>query len=250
MKLSQLLSFISRLADERGISTPFICGGLPRDKVLGLTSNLADIDLTTGDQGVHYLAKEVAIKLRLGDKYLVMPDAHASLMIGGLKLDFSSNFIIPNIEDILAKRNITNPTSIQEEMYSRDFTCNSLLMSMDLKNIFDPLGSGIKDIEDKVIKTCLSPEITLGYDNKRVVRVLYLAAKLNFDVAPEVMTWIKKNPASLSNVKPKYLINKLNKALEYNTEKVVQLADVMQLWPYIPPVKALEPYMLRNTKRM
>jgi poly(A) polymerase len=250
MKLSQLLSLISRLADEKGISTPFICGGLPRDKVLGLTSNLTDIDLTTGDQGVHYLAKEIAIKLRLGNKYLTMPDGHATLMVGGLKLDFSSNFIVPNIDSILAKQNITNPTSMQEELYSRDFTCNSLLMSMDLKNIFDPLNRGLKDIENRVIKTCLDPAVTLGYDNKRVVRVLYLAAKLNFDVAPEVMKWIKDNPSSLSNVKPKYLINKLNKAVEHNTEKVVQLVEAMQLWPYVPPVKALEPYMLRNTKRM
>jgi poly(A) polymerase len=176
-----------------------------------------------------------------------MPDGHVTLNIGGLKLDCSSNFIIPNINDILAKQNITVVDEMQKELYSRDFTCNALLMSMDLKHIFDPLGRGIADIKKRIIKTCLSPEITLGYDNKRVVRILYLAAKLNFEVAPEIISWVKKNPASFSNVKSQYLTKKLIKALAYDPEKVIKLITDMNLWPYIPTnIKILQPYILKN----
>lgn len=251
MKLSKFLNIISQIAEEKSISKVYICGGLPRDKVLNKTNDLTDIDITTGDQGIHYLAKEIAIKFRLDkSRHLVMPDGHASLMIGGLKLDCSSNFMIPNIEQLLAKRGIEKADEMQKELYSRDFTCNALLMSMDLKQIFDPLGRGIPDIKQRIIKTCLSPEITLGYDNKRVVRILYLAAKLDFDIDPAIISWVKKNPTSFSNTKPQYLVKKLTKALEYNTDRVVKLLDEMNLWPYVPPVQALQPYMIRNTKRL
>jgi tRNA nucleotidyltransferase/poly(A) polymerase len=247
MKLSELLNLIAQIADEKGISTPAICGGTPRDKVLGKISELNDIDLTTGDQGIHYLAKEIAIKLKVQkSNYLVMPDGHARILIGGLKLDFSSNFNIPNIDEILKKKNIINADSMQKELYSRDFTCNTLLMSLDMKHIYDPTELAIDDIKKKIIKTCLSPEITLGYDHKRIVRVMYMAAKLNFNIAPEIIDWVRKNPNTFSNVPQDYLVKKLNKAVAYDKEAVIKLLTEMNLWPYVPPIKELQPALLKN----
>lgn len=251
MKLSQLLYLINQVADEKGISTPWVVGGTPRDRLLKSNSPLNDIDLTTGDQGIHYLAKEIAIKFKSKDtSYVVMPDGHARVMLGGLKLDFSSNFRIPGIVDILKQKGINDPTEMQMELYSRDFTCNTLLMSMDLKEIQDPTGEGVKDIQNKIIKTCLEPKITLGYDNKRVARIIYLAAKLKFDVDPSIIEWVKANPSSLANARPQYLTKKLIKAISYDKEKVVALLDEMQLWKYTPPLKELTPYMVNNVGRL
>jgi hypothetical protein len=127
MKLSQLLSIINQIADQKGISTPFVCGGVPRDRILKKNNALNDIDLTTGDQGIHYLAKEVAIKLRSAKtSYLAMPDGHARVMLGDLKLDFSSNFRIPGIYEILQKKGIQDPTEMQMELYSRDFILQTI----------------------------------------------------------------------------------------------------------------------------
>jgi tRNA nucleotidyltransferase/poly(A) polymerase len=109
---------------------------------------------------------------------------------------------------------------------------------------------GIKDIQSKQLKTCLAPGITLGLDNKRVVRILYLAAKLGFTVDESIIRWVKAHPASLSNVKPQYLSKKLQKALDYNTEVTLQLLDQMELWSHVPPLPALLPYMSQNVKRI
>ncbi|HVI40985.1 MAG TPA: hypothetical protein VM577_10015 [Anaerovoracaceae bacterium] len=251
MRLSQLLAAIDKVADDKGISTPYVCGGVPRDRVLKRTNDINDIDLTTGDQGIHYLAKEIAIKFRSNNtSYFVMPDGHARVMLGGLKLDFSSNFRIPGINEILKDKGIADPTEMQMELYSRDFTCNALLMTMDMKQILDPTGLGVKDIQAGIIKTCLDPKITLGFDNKRVARVIYLAAKLGFKVDQEVADWIKENPASIANARPQYLAKKLAKAISYNKERTVALLDEMKLWPYVPPMKSLTPYMIGNIKRL
>lgn len=250
MKLSQLLSLIEKIADDKGISAPYIVGGVPRDKVMGKLFELSDIDLTTGDEGIKYLAKELAIKLGANANYQVMPDGHARITIGTLKLDFSSNFRAPNIETILKGMGIKNPSEIQQELYSRDFTCNTLLMSLNLKEIQDPTGLAVGDIKKRILKTCLKPEITLGIDNRRVVRIIYLSAKLQFEVDPEIIAWVKDNPESIANVRPQYLIKKLTKALKYDKEKTVSLLDQMGLWPHIPPLKELLPYMTGNIKRI
>lgn len=251
MRLSELLSLIDNVAKSKRISAPFVCGGVPRDRVLQRTNDLTDVDLTTGDKSIHMLAKEIATKLQSPQvNYVVMPDQHSRITIGDFKLDFSSNFIVPQIDNILSSAGISKPTAMQREVFSRDFTCNSLLMSMDMKNIMDPTGSGVNDIQKKHIKTCLSPAITLGLDNKRIVRILYLAAKLGFEVDEQIIKWVKSNPSSLSNVKQQYLSKKLQKALNYNEETTLKLLDKMGLWSYVPPLPSLLPYMSRNVKRI
>ena len=47
MKLSSLLAFINKIADEKKLSSIFVVGGIPRDKVVGKIHNFNDIDLTT-----------------------------------------------------------------------------------------------------------------------------------------------------------------------------------------------------------
>lgn len=251
MKLSELLRTVNTIAEQKGISTPFVCGGVPRDRIMGRNNDLNDVDLTTGDQGIHNLAKECSIVLRSPKtQFLSMPDGHARILLGDFKLDFSSNWKVPNIESILAKVGIDSSTDMQKEVFSRDFTCNALLMSMDMKTISDPTNRGVKDIQNKKLITCLDPKITLGLDNKRVARVIYLAAKLNFTVDQDILNWIKQNPGSIKNCRPQYLSKKLTKAMKYNPEVTVKLIDLLQLWPYIPPIPELVPYMSKNIKRI
>lgn len=242
MKLRKLFTLITDVAMNNGISEPLLCGGVPRDKLMNRLDHISDIDLTTGDDSVRSLAKEVSMKLPNCD-YRVMEDGHASITFEGLKIDFSSNFRVPGVEKILTKYGINNPTNMQCELYSRDFTCNALLLNLDLKTIQDPTGLGVDDIKKKIIRTCLSPELTLGSQNRRVPRIFYLAAKLDFDVDKEIIDWVRKNPHSITNCKPKYLSEKLQKALDANADKTISLLDRMQAWKYLPAIPALIPYM-------
>ena len=251
MKLSELLNEIANLAKEKGITTPFICGGAPRDKLMGKLDAIADVDITTGDASIHNLAKEVSIKFASPNTgYKVLPDGHAQVTISGFKLDFSSNFIVPGIDKMLSGAGFKNPTDMHRELYSRDFTCNALLMSLDLHTIKDPLGLGIEDIKAKKLRTCLPAAITLGYDNKRIIRVIYLAAKLGFDVDDEIISWIKKNPTAITNSSDGYLKKKLASAIKYNKAKTVELLDLLGLWHFIPVVNELTPYMAANPERV
>src|SRR4030042_3921997 len=137
MKLRELLQKLIEVQNRIGASKPYICGGTPRDKFMGRLDNISDLDITTGDKTVDYLSQEFEIELR--KQYNItrkaMPDGHSTIFVGNLKMDFSSNFNLPGIEDILSQKGITNPSEMQKEMYSRDFTCNSLLLDTSLKKI-------------------------------------------------------------------------------------------------------------------
>lgn len=249
MKLKEVLSLIDKLHIHSGTSEVYLCGGIPRDKILGLIGNkITDIDLTTGDKTIKNLAKEVSIEL--SKKYQIVSktaaDGHTSLYVGDLKLDFSSNFLVPNIDNILLQKGIKNPTDLQKETYSRDFTCNSLLMTIDLKKIKDITGEGFRDIKGKIIRTCLDPDITFKHNTNRIIRVIYLSAKLGFDVDEKIIKWIKENPEYIRKSESSYLSKNIDKALSYNPETVVKLLNETNMWDYIPITENLQPYYQKS----
>lgn len=226
MKLGELLSLIESCHKEAGTSKPYICGGTPRDKVLNRISKISDLDITTGDKSI----RDLAIKTSdvLGKKYNIdmswKSDGHASLKFGNLKIDFSSNFILPSLDNYIKVE-----SSLDKEMYSRDFTCNSLLLDFNLSDVTDPTNKGLKDISNKVIDTCLDPSVTLTSFQNRVVRILYLASKLNFEVSPRIIEWVKNNPKSLLFASKKSLKEKLELSFKYDKAKTEKLIKEMNL---------------------
>lgn len=230
-----------------GTSDPYICGGTPRDKYMGRLDNIADLDITTGDKSVDYLSQEFAIELK--KKYNVtrktMEDGHSTIYIGSFKVDFSSNFNVPGIDKILALKGIPKPTDMQKEMYSRDFTCNALLLSLDLKTLIDPTHQGFKDIKEKKIKTCLDPKVTLTSNRNRVIRAVYLATKLGFDIDDSIIDFVRQNPQIVKISTEKVMNEKLDEAFKRDPEKASDLITKMGLWNYIPITKLVYPYYIR-----
>jgi hypothetical protein len=248
MKLRELLSQMREIQKKIGSSEPYICGGTPRDKYLKRLDNISDIDVTTGDKSIQYLASEFGEAL--SKKYNVSRqshhDGHGTLTIGAFKMDFSSNFNVPNVDHILIQQGIERPTEMQKEMFSRDFTCNSLLLSLDLKNLIDPTKMGFKDLDNKVIKTCLAPEITLTSNKNRVIRAIYLSSKLGFDIDKSIVEYVISNPQSMQISTQKALMEKTNEAFTRDPERAVYNLNQMKLWDYIPITKVVEPYLSKK----
>jgi len=250
MKLKELLSQITTVQEKIGASPCYLCGGVPRDRYLNHLENISDIDLTTGDKTVEYLSQEFTTELQ--KKYnvtrTVMSDGHSSIFIGSLKVDFSSNYNVPNIDYYLNKLSIINPTEMQKEMFSRDFTCNALLLSLDLKNVIDPTHRSFKDIDKKIIKTCLDPEITLTNNRNRVIRAIYLACKLDFTIDDSIIKYVQLHPESVKISTNKVMSEKLNEAFKRNPDKASYYLTKMNLWNYVPITEIVYPYYIAHVK--
>ena len=246
------MSLIKKVGDQNDIANCWIVGGTPRDKMLGIIkpNELNDLDLTTGNKLVHNLAEEVSIEIK--KKYNIKTtqgdDGHRSIIFPGnqFKVDFSSNFIIPRIDLHLHELGIKDPTDLQREMFSRDFYCNTLLMTLDLKKIKDPTHQGIKDIKNKIIRTCLDPDTTFRYNTNRIIRVVYLSAKLDFDVDPEIIKWISQNKDMVRLSPDGYLKKNLDKAMKKNPERAVAVINATNLWDAIPITEELQPYFSKR----
>jgi hypothetical protein len=246
MNLKELLDNLEKVRKDIKASPVFLCGGAIRDKYIDENLKIEDIDLCNGDSTIHSLASEFSLflKKQYNIKTVTMKDNHTSIYIGDLKLDFSSNFIIPNIS-----KYVETKTNIQKEIFSRDFTCNSLLLSIDLKTVYDLTHNGFNDIKNKKIKTCLDPKITLTVNKNRVIRAIYLACKLGFEIDNSIIEFVKNNPETVNISSKKTLVEKLNNSFETDADKAVYYINKMNLWNFIPITSIMIPYYKKNIKK-
>ncbi|MBI1974425.1 MAG: HD domain-containing protein [Candidatus Zambryskibacteria bacterium] len=82
--------------------------------------------------------------------------------------------------------------TIEEDLARRDFTINALAYNIESEELLDPFG-GLKDIENKVIKTVDNPDDRFNEDALRMFRALRLASELNFAIELETQSAITKN---------------------------------------------------------
>jgi len=231
--LRDVLNTVVSTAKSNKISKPYLVGGFPRDVYMKRINKISDVDITTGDDSVVELA-ELLLKTLKGSSLMKYSDGHAKLRYEKISIDFSSNFKIPGISEILKGAGIIDPKSMQEELYSRDFTVNTLLMPLDLSSIMDSTGLAFKDIENKILDTCLPPETTFSNDPRRIIRVVYLCAKLGFKPSQRVVEWVSENNTIMNDVPEGYIKEKTNKAFKADAGYAKKLIEILKLETVVP----------------
>jgi len=232
MKLKELLNEINVVSKNFNTSRPYICGGVVRDKYMGNLLKINDVDITTGDESIKLLGSEFYNKFK--DKYKIKTeianDGHRTIAFGNLKIDFSSNYITPEIENIVGRK----LSLLEQETFSRDFTCNAMISDLDLTNIKDITGKSFSDIKEKIVDTCIAPEKTFIQKN-RAIRSIYLAVKLNFGIHKRVVEYLSKYPIMIQNGSIKGLKEKVKYCFEKDKDKTLYYLNKTNMIKFIPP---------------
>lgn len=232
MKIKELLAQVEETHVKFNTSKPYICGGVVRDKFMNRLDNISDLDITTGDASVQLLGQEFLNKIK--KSYNVTSkigiDGHMSILFGNFKIDFSSNFILPNVDNIVKKQ----LSPIEKESYSRDFTCNSLLSDLSLSDIIDPTQKGILDIKAKKVDTILDPSIVFTNSKNRPLRAIYLAVKLNFDLSDQVFNFLKKYPFIIKESTTSSIKEKLSYCINKDKDRTIYLLNKTDMIKFLP----------------
>lgn len=223
MHFKDLLSKIQELSEQNNIDTPYIVGGVPRDVTLKHKIEFNDFDITTGNKDVSKLATLFAAFIGTDTKKL--RDGHVQVIAGGLKFDFSSNFTYKDIDELLKNKDIKDIDDITRETYSRDFTINTLLMTLDMKNIIDITKQGFGNIQDKIISCPLDCDLSFKNSPNRILRAFYYKAKFGFEFSEDVENSISKNLDLLPRIHPRYGGEILNSILKENPKMIHELVE-------------------------
>jgi len=248
MNINELLLDIGEIAKANNINTPFIVGGVPRDRMLGRKgkiSEIADVDITTGDKDAIELA--FAINRKYPDSNLrTYDDGHTSLDIMSLHIDFSSNFLAPGIDKELKRLGIKDITPMKKEIYSRDFTINTLLESLDFTTIYDLTGEGIGDIQAGLIKCPIDPRITIGVDPRRILRAIKFAIKYDFKIEESLKQAMLEYRKNIKKLPTKFVQDKANEIVMLDADKGIDMLIEFKLLPHIPLTKTLSDILIQK----
>ena len=209
---SPIFRTVSEIADELNYPT-YVVGGWVRDLLLNRKQAETDIDFLCVGSGIK-LAKNVAG--RLGDKanYKVFKNFGTAMInfegetyefVGARKESYRSNSRKPIVEN----------GTLQDDQNRRDFTINALAIQLnrsDFGKLMDPF-SGTKDLENKIIRTPLSPDITYSDDPLRMMRAIRFATQLGFEIEKKSLDSIKQNAERLNIVSIERIIDEFNKIM-------------------------------------
>lgn len=247
MKIDELLKDISDTARANKLSEPFLVGGVPRDRLLGKIgdkSDIKDIDITTGNNDSLRLAQILGRKYK-DSNFRLYDDGHSSIDVGGLHIDFSSNFRSPGVEKELDKMNIPKDP-MRLELYSRDFTINTLLESMDLKTVYDLTTEGVNDLKAGLIKCPIDPKITISVDPRRIIRAIKFAVKYGLKIDDDLKQAILENRNKIKELPKKFVQDKVNEVVMIDSDKGIEYLIEYKILPLVPLTKTLSDILIQK----
>jgi len=205
-----IFKLISACANEFQVDA-YVVGGYVRDFYLNRPCK--DIDVVCIGKGIE-LAEQLFQKL--GN------EAHLSTFknFGTAQVkwnDFEIEFVGARKEsyDRNSRKPFVENGTLTDDQNRRDFTINALAIGLSSKNFGILIDSfnGINDLNNKLIKTPLNPDVTYSDDPLRMMRAIRFACQLDFTIHVDSLNAISKNKNRISIVSKERIADELNKII-------------------------------------
>lgn len=209
-QLPAVINPIAKVCQEHRVDA-YVIGGFVRDLILNRKSKDLDI-VVLGDAAKIATAAAKAIGNNVPvtvfknfGTAMIKTDEWEIEFVGARKESYNPDSRKPTV----------STGTLEDDQNRRDFTINALAISINENNygeLLDPF-QGLNDIEHKIIRTPLEPEITYSDDPLRMMRAIRFAAQLGFTIEKESFDAIVAQRDRIKIISMERVAEELNKML-------------------------------------
>ena len=255
-----IFRLISQTADELGLDC-YVIGGFVRDLFLERPS--MDIDVVVVDRsaaptvmgdGLKVKGDRVerpgiqiakALKAKVGKKARMSVFRNfgtAQLKIKNVELEFVGARRESYSHN--SRKPITEDGTLEDDQNRRDFTINAMALCLNegrFGELVDPFD-GLLDMEDRIIRTPLDPDITFSDDPLRMMRCVRFATQLGFDIEDDTFDALVRNAERIKIISGERISEELNKIMmtKHPSRGFIELQRCGLLDLILPELTALD----------
>ena len=236
-----ILEEIGHVADSHKYDC-YVVGGFVRDLLLKRDND--DIDVVVVGKGTVMAKAYVDYLHSTGRKakYSLFENfGTAQVKTGDMEIEFVG--ARKESYERGSRKPIVEEGTLRDDQLRRDFTINAMAICLNEKHfgkLVDPFN-GVEDLERRVIRTPVNPDITFSDDPLRQLRAVRFAAKLGFYIGAETFAGIQRNANRLSIISEERIATELMKILASDNPSfgIHQLLDAGLLEKFLPEVAKL-----------
>ncbi len=187
----QLIEALAGSATTAGVEAHLV-GGFVRDRLLGRGGR--DLDLVVIGEAGGGAALLSALVVRLGwpapQLFEAFGTGHAS----------GDGFVVETVEarvedyDPASRRPSVRPGTLEEDVWRRDFTVNTLVQRLD-GLVLDLTGMGLADLRAGLLRTPLDPARAFLDDPLRMLRAARFASQVDLRAVPALVVAMRERAA-------------------------------------------------------
>lgn len=218
----------------------YVIGGFVRDFLLQ-RENKMDIDIVAVGSGID-LALAVSNRMKNQPKVQIFKN-YGTAMLRYDNIDVEFVGARKESYHFESRNPVVENGTLEDDQKRRDFTINALAISLNKEtygNLIDPFN-GITDLENKIIRTPLDPDITYSDDPLRMMRAIRFASQLHFEIETESLDAISRNHERISIISGERIVDELHKIIASKTPSLgfIHLYDTGLLDLILPELTAL-----------
>ncbi len=239
---SKVFRTVGDAADALGREC-YVVGGYVRDLLLHRHSK--DIDFVTVGSGIE-LAEAVAKALGKGTHIAVYRSFGTAQVsrrqlelefVGARRESYSHDSRNPVVED----------GTLDDDLARRDFTINAMAIRVNADAFGELIDryDGLGDLDRRIIRTPLDPDITFSDDPLRMMRAIRFATQLGFDIYPETLDAITRNADRIGIITAERIKDELFKIMaaprpSIGWELLLQTGLLDRILPELAHMKGIE----------
>lgn len=238
-KTDNIIEQLKHFAQLYSINSLFVVGGYCRDKLLG--SESSDIDVASAHTGkAMMMCGLFASEVLHTTPTFYHKTGTGMVEVDGVRVEFqnestSSYMANEEITSWLRRNNVVD-NDLLHNIYGRDLTINSIIMSLQNGEMYDLTKRGVDDIENKRINTILPANLIVKYNPMIILRAIRFSCKYGFSIDPLLRKEMKQQVRLLTKAYSKERIStEIEKILEVNAKEGLKQLNKYGLTSHVLP---------------